>query len=157
MILCIKPNTMQSIFCVKVKTGATCNRTDNWIRLRTDFFMDFSEIIDRHSSVPVNRSHMDMTSPYVKICSKSLLGFFSIVPKLKHWLWSRIQCHATDKGIFITTATLSNSLRDYNFHPPIRPKNSVASGSRNFWLNALHHQARYIHMVCVVVRFVVVR
>ena len=35
----------------KVKTGATCDKTDKGIQFRPDIFVDFSEMIDRQPSV----------------------------------------------------------------------------------------------------------
>ena len=93
----------------------------------------------------------------MKFCSKSLLGFFIIIPKFKHWLRSQIQRHPADKRNVLqrppsaTRSTITTST------PPINPgpKNSVSIGSRNSGLNALHYQTRFIHMVCVFVRIVV--
>ena len=47
----MKPYTVQSIFCIKAKTGATCDKRDKRIQFRPDVFVDFSELIDRQPSV----------------------------------------------------------------------------------------------------------
>ena len=44
----MKPHTVQLIFCIDVKTGATCDKTDKGIKFRPDVFIDFREMIDQH-------------------------------------------------------------------------------------------------------------
>ena len=120
----MKPHTMQSMFCIKVKT-------DKGIQFRPDLFVDFSDIIDRQPSVLILIETISIYELMSENLQYIIVGIFQY-PEIKTLTLESNTTNAMPliKEIYYIghPQQLAPQLPDYNADPPINSgsKNSVA-------------------------------